>query len=144
MIEIQLSLIVWTVICFFIMLFVLDKLLLKPMLRFMDDRQKRIESAEVKKQELSEAKKNIEDEIKRLTAEKTEKLRAEKELSEQQKAEEWEKMLVKRAELKLKNIADCKNELDIQKDRMMLEIDNRTETLAEEFVTEFLSMAEKI
>ena len=77
-------------------------------------------------------------------AEKTEKLRAEKELSEQQKAEEWEKMLVKRAELKLKNIADCKNELDIQKDRMMLEIDNRTETLAEEFVTGFLSMAEKI
>lgn len=43
--DIQLSVIIWTVICFGILMLVLDRLLFRPLLKLMDERKERVESA---------------------------------------------------------------------------------------------------
>ena len=45
--EIQLSLIVWTVICFVLLSIILNKMLFKPVISVIDKRKKRIENANV-------------------------------------------------------------------------------------------------
>lgn len=47
--NIQISVIIWTVICFALLFIVLSKLLFKPVLKVMDDRNKKIESAKKRK-----------------------------------------------------------------------------------------------
>jgi F-type H+-transporting ATPase subunit b len=44
-INIQPSLIIWTVICFGLLMLVLDRLLFRPLLKLMDERKERAESA---------------------------------------------------------------------------------------------------
>lgn len=48
-INIQVSVIVWTVICFLLLMLILKKLLFGPMLAFMDARRERIAAAEAKR-----------------------------------------------------------------------------------------------
>lgn len=43
--NIQPSLIIWTIICFGLFMLVLDRLLFRPLLKFMDERRRRIEKA---------------------------------------------------------------------------------------------------
>lgn len=52
--NIQISVVLWTIICFFCMLVILQKLLFVPMLRCMDARNARIAGARAKKQKLQE------------------------------------------------------------------------------------------
>lgn len=144
MIEMQLSLIVWTVICFLLMMLVLDRLLLKPMLRFMDERQKKIDKAEMKRQQIEEEKERIEKEKIRLLEEKTEKLRNDKESSEQLKREEAESSLIERNQTKQKNVSLYAEKLNIEKSEMISAIDSRSDVLAEEFVKGFLSLADRL
>lgn len=47
--TIQLSVFLWSIICFCLMMLILNKLLFGPMLRFMDARQERIDRAREKK-----------------------------------------------------------------------------------------------
>ena len=49
--NIQISVTVWTVICFVVLMLVLNNLLFKPLLSVMDKRRERIESAKAKKAE---------------------------------------------------------------------------------------------
>ena len=44
MLSINVSEIIWTVICFFVLLFVLKKFLFGPLIKFMDNRQARIDA----------------------------------------------------------------------------------------------------
>ena len=52
--TIQLSISVWTVICFVLLMIILDKLLFKPVLKVMDERKERIKRAADKKAEYEE------------------------------------------------------------------------------------------
>ena len=54
--EIQLSLILWTVICFALLMLVLQKLLFQPMLRMMDKRRLKIAEAHVRAEQLKQAR----------------------------------------------------------------------------------------
>ena len=47
--SIQVSVVIWTVICFVLMMLILSKLLFKPVLEVMDKRKEHIESARLKK-----------------------------------------------------------------------------------------------
>ena len=51
--TIQLSVTVWTVICFLLLMLVLNNLLFRPILKLMDERKQRIDSATKKKEELT-------------------------------------------------------------------------------------------
>ncbi|MBQ0083586.1 MAG: hypothetical protein KBS52_02320 [Clostridiales bacterium] len=52
--NIQISVVIWTVICFCLLLFILTNLLFKPVLSVMDKRNKKIGDAKKKKQEAAE------------------------------------------------------------------------------------------
>ena len=49
--NIQISVTIWTVICFILLMLILHHLLFKPVLRVMDQRRERIENAAIKKAE---------------------------------------------------------------------------------------------
>ncbi len=51
MLSIQISVILWTVICFILLMIILRNLLFKPLLTCMDDRKKRIDAAMEKRQQ---------------------------------------------------------------------------------------------
>lgn len=55
--TIQLSISVWTVICFVLLMVILDKLLFKPVLKVMDERKERIKRAADTKAEYEEKQK---------------------------------------------------------------------------------------
>ena len=55
--TIQLSISVWTVICFVLLMIILDKLLYKPVLKVMDERKERIKRAADTKAEYEEKQK---------------------------------------------------------------------------------------
>ncbi len=144
MIEIQPSLIVWTVICFFILMLTLDKLLLKPILKLMDDRQKKIDFAELKKNKLEESIKLNEEQKQKFISDMTQKLQKEKEEAKQRMITEWERRLSETSDMKQKNIDEYRSKLENEKKVISTEIDSRTDELAEKFVTGFLSLADKI
>lgn len=54
--TIQISVTIWTIICFLILMLVLSKLLFKPVLTLMDKRKERIDSAKIKKTEIENIK----------------------------------------------------------------------------------------
>ena len=53
--TVQLPVLLWTVICFCLLMVILDRLLFRPMLAFMDQRQERIDRAMQKKAEYDRA-----------------------------------------------------------------------------------------
>ena len=52
--NIQPSVIIWTIICFFVLMFVLDRLLFRPMFAFMRARREKIEGAAAKRAQLQQ------------------------------------------------------------------------------------------
>lgn len=56
--TIQISVLLWTIICFCLMMLILNKLLFKPLLSFMDARNDRIQRAKLRKQEFEQARQN--------------------------------------------------------------------------------------
>lgn len=67
--NIQISVVIWTVICFMILMLILKNLLFTPVLRMLDSRKERIDAAREKKAE-----------IERLTAENQKYIQEQKEL----------------------------------------------------------------
>ena len=53
--NIQISVVIWTVICFALLMVILRNLLFKPLLKVMDERSVRLENARKKKSEIDEA-----------------------------------------------------------------------------------------
>lgn len=49
--TIQISIAIWTVICFIVLMFILRNFLFKPVLRVLDDRKQRLENARLKEKE---------------------------------------------------------------------------------------------
>jgi len=66
--NIQISVVVWTVICFLLLMLILKNLLFKPVLRMLDNRKEKIEGARKKKAE-----------IERITAENEEYIQKQRE-----------------------------------------------------------------
>ena len=91
MLSINPSEVIWTILCFFALLFVLDRLLYRPLVRFMDERKARVDAG---LNEEAAARAAIEEEERDLEREREERLheaqnelRAEKDRSEERRAE---------------------------------------------------------
>lgn len=63
MLTINISETIWTVLCFLILFVGLDKILYKPMLRFMDERKQRIDEGFAAQSGAEQAVREIEDEM---------------------------------------------------------------------------------
>ena len=78
--SIDVSQIIWTVICFGLFALVLDRLLFKPVLKLLDERRERIENARVLKEKTAERKLMAEEAERKRLEEALESEREEREL----------------------------------------------------------------
>lgn len=95
--EIQLSLIIWTIICFSLLMIILNTLLFRPVLKILDERKAKLLSAREKKAEnerLEEERKKQREEV-ILEAERRKKAKVQAALD---KIQEEEKNLLKNAQ----------------------------------------------
>ena len=67
--NIQISITVWTIICFVVLMLILDRLLFRPLLSFMDKRREKIDGAKTARET---AQREREEEITRRAEERAE------------------------------------------------------------------------
>ena len=103
--TLQPSLIIWTVVCFCLLMLVLHKLLFKPMLTFMDARSEKIASARLRAEKAAEER---EEALSRLENERTLALR-----SAQESARARAEAFTREAEAELDSIAKA-NERELE------------------------------
>ena len=128
--SIQISVTIWTVICFILLMIILNNLLFKPMLSMMDKRRERITAARAKKEEYEKAA--LENE--RLLAEKAAenashrqqliKQRVEKVGSDRKKAIEDAK------EARLKRLDETRRSTDAEEIEILTQLGTHAEELA--------------
>lgn len=137
--SIQLSVIIWTVICFFVLILILDNLLFKPMLELMDSRKEKIESARAKKAKADEDK-----EQNRIVLER--QLKEEYEHAQQQvnadiaAAREIGECTISECHgKKITVLSNYENKLTEEYSEMFHSLDSRVNELATVFVSGFLN-----
>ena len=128
--SIQISVTIWTVICFILLMIILNNLLFKPMLSVMDKRRERVTAARAKKEEYEKAA--LENE--RLLAEKAAenashrqqliKQRVEKVGSDRKKAIEDAK------EARLKRLDETRRSTDAEEIEILTQLGTHAEELA--------------
>ncbi len=137
--TIQPSVLVWTVICFCLMMLILNNLLFKPMLAFMDKRKEKIDAAHERKAEIEKAQRDYEVNL--------ETRREQFLLNEAKRAEEAVKSAMKKAEEreraaeceKDKRIELAKTDVEIEKSELSEKLDKSVDELAQAFVTRIVS-----
>ena len=91
MLSINPSEVIWTILCFFALLFVLDRLLYRPLVRFMDERKARVDAGLNEEAAacaaIEEDERDLEREREERLQEAKNELRAEKDRSEVRRAE---------------------------------------------------------
>lgn len=138
-INIQLSVIIWTVICFFLLLLIVSKLLLKPVLEIIDQRRKKLEDARAKEAEYAKLAEN--------QAKELEKKQAERKLALEAAAKEEvafiqanEKNELKQAHTdSLENINAYRQELEKNHRQIVNALSPKMEEVAEIFVKQIIS-----
>ena len=71
--TIQLPVLLWTVICFVLLMLILSRLLFRPLLTFMDKREAKIRSASRKLEEMEAARQDAEEKLVRFREEEAER-----------------------------------------------------------------------
>lgn len=118
--NIDLSQIIWTIICFLLFTLVLNGLLIKPILKFTDERRAKIEKAHAEAEELKKAR-----------AEAAEKERAQRELAAELAEEENKKRLAIAAESTKEELINLAERLK-EREAAELEEINRTAAYTDE------------
>lgn len=128
--TIQISVTIWTIICFILMMLVLNNLLFKPLLSVMDKRREKIDAAKAKKADYEAllienktlaAQKKAEHEANKrnLIKERVEKVR-----SDQKKAVEAAK------EVRLKRLDESREKTDAEEAEILSKLSSHSEELA--------------
>ncbi len=137
--NIQPSVIVWTVICFLLLAFMLKNLLFTPVLRMIDSRKEKVAKADKKLKDIE----NITSENERRIAE--EKVRAEAEANAQAKEKlqqiqsEGKKEIESAQRQTLSDIEEYKNGINGECDRIVSSVAPEMETAAAIFVRNIIS-----
>lgn len=137
--TIQLSIIVWTLICFCLLALILNKLLFKPMLAFMDERRARIEKAAEKKAEMDNAAREYENKLSE--AEKTfRKNEADRAAALISDAREKSRAEVEAAEAENKKRLElAASDIEYEKDELSEKLGKSVDSLAEAFISRLIS-----
>ena len=137
--NIQISVVIWTVICFGLFILIINKLLFKPLLKVMDARREKIESAHAKAEEIKTAR---EAKLAQIAAKKEEsaKLRSEQIINERealkQNFESEIKELYSEKEQKLESM---KNENDTANSALDREISASIDDMVNAFAEKLVS-----
>jgi len=137
--TIQPSVLIWTIICFCLMMVILNKLLFKPLLSFMDARNDRITRARARKQEFEAARqKALEDHSKAESEFRQEKAReAAEALASLQQTQEI--ILADAQARQEKALSAYEEELASEFEALNTELDRGRESLAQAFAHRLVS-----
>ena len=137
--NIQISVVIWTVICFALLMVILRNLLFKPLLKGMDERSVRLENARKKKSEIDEA---IREQEEKLCQQQTDYL-------EKQKKEISERLASMQAESKnaviearRKSLSDVKayrKSMDAEREKTVSDVSANAKSIAEAFARQIIS-----
>ena len=137
--NIQISVVIWTVICFALLMVILRNLLFKPLLKVMDERSVRLENARKKKSEIDEA---IREQEEKLCQQQTDYL-------EKQKKEKSERLASIQAESKnaviearRKSLSDVKayrKSMDAEREKTVSDVSANAKSIAEAFARQIIS-----
>ena len=124
--SIQPSVIIWTIVCFLILMVILKNLLFKPVLNVMDSRKEKIDAAENKIKE-----------IESITMENERRLNEEKERAEDES--------VVQAKLKVQQIqSNGKKEIELAQRKCLSDIEEYRKDITEEYDKIVYSVAPKM
>lgn len=137
--NIQISVIIWTVICFFLVMLILRNLLFRPMLAMMDKRAKRIADAKEKQKADEIKEKDAIAAMEKSVIEQNEQAKAdaERKITEEKISAEQEL-----EELQNKEQEACdayRAELEAEKESLNAQISKEVKRLGEIFVSGFIS-----
>ncbi len=137
--TIQVSIIIWTIICFLLLMLILHNLLFTPVLRVMDERKKRIDAARQKKELAEQISK--ENEL-RIAAQRDEYLkqnkRNEKLLVEQIKTD-GKKLVAEAQQKRLSNVESYREQLKRDYDKIIDTVSPEIKRAAEIFSEKIIS-----
>ncbi len=139
MLTIQPSVFIWTVICFCLLMLILNRLLFRPMLRFMDERQEKVNRAAAKKEEnrslLAEAEAALE-ERERKNADLTAANEQERIAAAQKEADQRLEQARRESERELQTQQE---HFAAERRNFDAELEQGLEELAQAFVSKFVS-----
>ena len=136
--SIQISVTVWTVICFIVLMLVLKNLLFKPVLDIIDKRAKRIEDAnalEKKAKELEEEH-NVAAEQKR--AELVEKQKADIRAAAERIRTDSKKQIDDAKDDRLATVDEYREQMEEERKRIVSELSKHTDELSELFAKQVI------
>ena len=143
MISIQPSVTIWTILCFVALMLILDRLLFRPLLSFMDKRREKIDGA---KQAKADALSAREEELRqreedRIAAEKRAMTEANAALEEVRR-ENAARLTEKKAQNDA-SLAALREELDAESAAILAALDPRVETMARSFADRLRSLGDE-
>lgn len=137
--TIQPSIIIWTLISFCLLMLILDRLLFRPMLSFMDERNERIEAAQKKREEDERVLREAEEEL-ASRREAARLRRAEMAGAELADAKVRAKQMLAKAEAERETrVAECTAELCKRSRELEEGLERSIDTLAKAFADKMIS-----
>lgn len=137
--TIQPSVLIWTIICFCLLMLILNKLLFRPLLSFMDARQARIDRAREKQ---TADKAAYEEDLRRLEQEKKDqrqRLAEAASASVEEARTQAEARIAAARQKSEQEISAFQDSLEAESDLMKTKLDAGVETLASTFANRLVS-----
>lgn len=137
--NIQISVVIWTVICFALLMVILRNLLFKPLLKVMDERSVRLENARKKKSEIDEA---IREQEEKLCQQQTDYLeKQKKEISERLASiqAESKNAVIEARKKSLSDVKAYRESMDAEREKTVSDVSANAKSIAEAFARQIIS-----
>ncbi len=137
--SIQVSVIIWTVICFLLLMVILKNLLFKPVFKVMDERKQKIEEAQLKKEAVARLVEENRENVARQKAEYIKKREAEKKAAAEKLYTEGKLQLEAAQKLRLKNADAYREKMETELDQIVSAVGSQMENTAELFAQKIVN-----
>ena len=137
--NIQISVIIWTVICFVLLMLILHNLLFKPVLKVMDERKERLEKARKKNADIDAM---LCEHEKKLLEQKEEYFEAHKREVAEKLADiqaESKNAVVEARQKRLSDVDAYRTSMQAERERIVTEVSANTKSIAEAFARQIIS-----
>ena len=133
--TVQLPVVLWTVICFVLLIVILDRLLFRPMLAFMDAREEKIRRAREKLDADAEAQRRAEEALETFHRDEETHLGALARETVAEARREADEMTARAARESAEAVERCRAELGEDAREIAQQLDKRTEELARAYLS---------
>ncbi|MBQ3708054.1 MAG: hypothetical protein II889_09120 [Clostridia bacterium] len=133
--TVQLPVVLWTVICFCLLIVILNRLLFRPMLAFMDAREEKIRRGREKRDADAEAVKTAEEALETFRREEEAHLDALARETVAEARREADEMTARAAREAAEAVEGCRVQLEEDAKEIAQQLDKRTEELARAYLS---------